>query len=73
MWHRADRQQGCGGSRDVARTKPLIAASPSTPLRVEIGDLGGVEPRATDQWLPVPSAKGVQVGGGSFHHTVRVS
>ena len=39
----------------------------------EIGDLGGVEPRATDQWLPVPSAKGVQVGGGSFHHTVRVS
>jgi hypothetical protein len=39
----------------------------------DLGDRGGVEPRATDQWLPVPSAKGVQVGGGSFHHTVRVS
>jgi hypothetical protein len=39
----------------------------------EIGDLGRPKSRDAAQWLPVPAAKGVQVGGGSFHHTVRVS
>jgi hypothetical protein len=58
MWRSAIRQYGWEGAHHHAG---------------EIGDLGGLQSRATDQWLPVPSAKGVQVGGGSFHHTVRVS
>ena len=56
----------------AARQSSLVSAA-EYAFAYEIGGLGGLEPRATDQWLPIPSAKGVQVGGGSFHHTVRVS